>query len=442
MDGSAIIGSSVGGTTRRSRGSRARKPATASISSASRTASANLSFPRGGGKAGPRSFAARQERGCENGGVASQKPRPWEETVDAREYLKSELLRSGVPFEACVAADCRRFANSLRRRENSVEAARLIYGRPDDNIAMREIDQCVSFYEEVSLAGVVGLQVMLQVAIECKARVGLRAFGFRVDDDSHPSSPIIATSPFARAEHVQDAAIKSVADITLPVRALALLVDPQGKGQLKVSEENLIYKGASALLDFVDSDSLGSAPVKADEVLETIGLLDAYRKHIRSGWYPVSMARDWLADRLSEYSDAFAARFHGGREVYHSFSAYCAVMCLDADLFEVGIDNDGAIAEIVPTNVLLTGVRPEGWPHRMRDRAPDVGSEAIIIATNRTGLQLVLARLEAWFKHVVSFLADIDESRAKGVILESAFLNWVARQSPGEDSFYRSDLDF
>ena len=128
--------------------------------------------------------------------------------------------------------------------------------------------------------------------------------------------------------------------------------------------------------------------------------------------------------------------------MYHSFDAYCAVLCLDADLFEVGLDDDGEITDIVQTNVLLTGVRPEGWPHRIRERAPDVGSEAIIVTTNRVGLQGVLASLEAWFENVVEFLADIDETGAKDMILEGAFLNWVVRQSSGADLFYRSDLDF
>ena len=214
--------------------------------------------------------------------MAWPRSRPWEENNGALEYLKSELLRSGVPFEASVAADCRRFAG-VNRQNISVDSARLIYGTVDEGTAMREVDQCVSFYKEISLAGVVGLQVVLQVAIECKARSGLRAFGFRVDDDAHPSSPMIAMCSFAHAQHIQDAAIKSVADITLPVNALALLVDPQGKGQLKVSDENLIYKGASALLDFVDSDGLDSAPELAEDILAGIGLLDVYRKHIGNG---------------------------------------------------------------------------------------------------------------------------------------------------------------
>jgi hypothetical protein len=368
-------------------------------------------------------------------------PRSWEASEEGREYVKRELLRSGVSFEALIASDCRRFATVYDERDLRVEAGRLLYGNDADiESPLREVDQFVQLYDEIDLAGVLGVQFILHVVIECKTRSGLSCFGFQVDEREDGWSALVVASDLALSSHLLEVTQRPVELINEQLHAISLLTDPSGRGQPKVSEEALVYKAAASLMDFVEADAGPATCAEADRAMAEIGICAEFNAYIEEKRYgPEYVAPDWLHDRLDKYRDAFAASYHGGRKLYHGLSIYCPVVCLDAPLYHVELDVDGGITDLEPRDFLLTGIRPAGWPHRMRPIAPRLGPEAVVVVTHRAGLHRVLPVIHKWFSEASTMLADIDEAEARKSLLEGAFLGWVSRNA-GRRGNYRSDL--
>jgi len=88
------------------------------------------------------------------------------------------LLQSGVPLELEVATICQRFAGANRGRNARISAQRLVYGESTSDEAYREIDQTVTFYEEIPVTDELGLALHIQVSIECKHRMNTEVFAF------------------------------------------------------------------------------------------------------------------------------------------------------------------------------------------------------------------------------------------------------------------------
>src|SRR4051812_6706039 len=105
----------------------------------------------------------------------------WMGNPEATDNVKRLLTQSGTAFESRIASRCRLFANVHTDAITHVRAERVVYGRPDLGEALREVDQVVTIYQELELGSDLGIQLQLQVPIECKARQGLQVFGFEVE---------------------------------------------------------------------------------------------------------------------------------------------------------------------------------------------------------------------------------------------------------------------
>lgn len=373
----------------------------------------------------------------------NEKSKPfWETSEEGRRRLNQMLRSTGVPFEALVASDARRFA-STHSGDVVIEATRLVYGQPHVEEALREIDQSVTMYQEIEVGDVFGIQLSMAAIIECKTRVGLHAFGFPVAATGRHVTPLIIASDIARSRVIRDIASYQIVDSARPQTEIALLVDSKMNGSLKTTDENLVYKAASSLIDFVSLDSaLYHEPSAADQVLETVGILDSFKEYVDAHhyWAP-GVARRWIQDNADPYTDEFVQSYLGGTLVYDMVKVYCPVVCLDANLFQVDLDLDGDVESIDAVDSLYTGVRTSGWPHALRSWSPWIGPEARIAVVNRTGLQQLLVDLYGWFVKVARKLNGVSTDDAKRLLLESAFLNLVQRQNAENVKLYRSDLD-
>jgi hypothetical protein len=359
-------------------------------------------------------------------------------------HIRELLEGSGIPFQASVASDCRRFATVYGDDELHVSSARVSYGElRDANSALREADQCVTLYQELALGESLGDQLQLQMPIECKHRDGLQLFGFEVGDATeYRRPPMVLAGILANSQRFANSFLASgVDELSRPLREIAALVDPSGKNRPQVLKEQFIYKASSALMHFVVMDSRDGANNEVDRVLENLGLIRAFDDYTTKNRYsPMMVAHKWLQPEIPAHADAFAEQYYGGRRLYHMVNFYLPVICADAEIFDASLDIHGKVDTVEPVPLILTSARTPGWPQRLLAEAPTIGPEAIITVTHRKGLQDLLPRLHAWFAGTTEVLLAMDESEVRALLLEAAFMSAVRRRVRGAQTSVNSNL--
>ena len=128
--------------------------------------------------------------------------------------------------------------------------------------------------------------------------------------------------------------------------------------------------------------------------------------------------------------------------MHYALELAIPVVCVDSPLFEVDVSASAELGELRETSVLVTSVRPGGWPMRVRSGAPRVASSAHVLITNREGLvEHVLPGLVAAaqvLQRAVRARAETSAGDLFDATVRSAVLGATERWSA--DSF-RSDLD-
>lgn len=359
-------------------------------------------------------------------------------TGKALTHLHETLIETGAPLDALVANDCRRFAAVYGDSKISVDSARVVYGGREGDAPLREIDRCVTIYEEIEVGERVGIQLNLQVVIEVKHRKGLHGFGFAVDQAEEIPTPIIMAGDLAHSEALRTAAMSPVNGLPSTTREIALIVDRNGSP--KRSEEQLLFKSSSSTLDFVRSDLPESSIHDIEAAFASIGVLAQVDKYVQDSRHdPLFSARKWAHDHnLRQHAGAFADAFQGPGMLYHLVDVYCPTVCLDAPLWSVDVTADGEIGEIESADLLLASVRTSGWPHEVRRAAPMIGPQATIVVTNRAGLQRLLPALFEWF---VEASTAIRRAESGEILVDAAFNTLTARRWGRDVAPYRSDLD-
>ena len=116
--------------------------------------------------------------------MTKQEPDPseWLENDDARKHVTSLLNKSGVTLEALVTRQCQRIVSPrVSHGGPFINASSLVYGNPDSDKPLREIDQVITMYEEWEQSEVLGMQLILQAMIEAKHRDDVQIFGISVE---------------------------------------------------------------------------------------------------------------------------------------------------------------------------------------------------------------------------------------------------------------------
>ena len=76
----------------------------------------------------------------------------WLQTPDAVEHVKRLLESSGAPLELYCEEICAAFAKDQDGTDGiHVRSERIVYGQQTPESPFREVDQCVTLYQEIEL---------------------------------------------------------------------------------------------------------------------------------------------------------------------------------------------------------------------------------------------------------------------------------------------------
>ncbi|MFD7073959.1 hypothetical protein ACFV9G_07075 [Nocardioides sp. NPDC059952] len=317
----------------------------------------------------------------------------------------------------------------------------LIYGA-DIEQPLRELDQLVSFYQEIEVSDRLGVQLILHVPVEAKARREIELFGLEVSgEDVHPGAlPIVGGlggSNFVREHvasmlpaHMRGAHIQRIAAVKF-----------KGGAPQSVFEENLVYKSAAALYDFI----LESADSEEDDwAAQAIGqteLLEDFERYIEIKNFAAEyVALNWAMNLPCESVMDYAEAVTDGKPVYRMIEIYCPVVCIDSPMHEVDIDDTGAIANFESCDTLITSARISGWRTGSGRIISVRGPEAITTVASLPGLEAMLPSLLDLFSAVRQKFLSLGPEQADRAILEHDFLRAVHQRYVKVDK-YRSDLD-
>lgn len=291
---------------------------------------------------------------------------------------------------------------------------------------LREIDQFISSSGYLDNDCNIDIAVNCEVLIECKHREGLAVFGFPYPNRASPPAlpPILGDLVFTTC-------VEGLDTIKLPLLDSPLcsigLLDNMHKAP-RVYDEQLIYKAGASLYDairWLEEERLTQQP---HLIITEMGLLDTFATHAAhpsfDSW---STAWAWIRRKLTiEQYQVFNARYYADdpeRPLSTALTIYLPLVCVDAPLFRVEVADDGNIATIEPTDVLVTGIRIPHWPGRFESHLFQPTNEARIIIVSVDSLPGILDQLDAWLNDFEIKVAYQDcEQFDLRVPLELAFL--------------------
>jgi hypothetical protein len=370
---------------------------------------------------------------------------PWIESDGARARVKELLAQSGVPLELEVARICQRFVATTKGRDARISAQRLVYGEATADEAYREIDQTVSFYDEFPLTEKLGIALHIQVLIECKHRKNMEAFAFPYQTENRLQAVMPITSSLAGSRLVRRVASLTPGSIArLPLCGIALLEIDGGKTPNKVLDENLIYKSAASLYDFVKSQ-IRTAVYSHDPTVRIMDLDAKFREYLQENSYAWwSVARQWIDNQADEVAEEFNGRYFTGGQLYHGIDVYVPVICVESPIYQVDLDQVPAASGFKQFGLSLTGVRIPGWPGSNRENIVAAAAEGLVVLASSTALYELLESVHEFFNEIVATLASSDERLKKRSALEAAFIRDAIHTYSAFDNYlgrYRSDLD-
>jgi hypothetical protein len=326
-----------------------------------------------------------------------------------------------------------------------VNNERIIYGDPDGEMALREVDQSLSFYTELDLNETLGVQLNLEVPIECKMRANVELFGFAEDNRQRPFA-VITTGDLAASELGRTVGRVEPDYLDGTPLAYVTLLEQDRNTPSKVSEEHLIYKGGAALLDFIRFSTAATiAEDKEDPVLVKMGLLADFEAHLKVTHYHWShVARRWMAGVDVEVAREFSQLTTGGRHTFYMLQLALPVLCVDSPFYAVKADALGRIEGFSRANRFLTSLRAVGWPGQSRRQVTFPSPEAVVTVTNYSGLAELLPSLHRWCQTVISSLKNLSPDTTDRAMFEAAFMDSVRfryGQNNTERQWYRSDWE-
>lgn len=352
----------------------------------------------------------------------------WRTNLGAVDYRKRLLSKLGYPLELRVQRigagfDLLRYSSWASSAWS--ESGSIIYGGSEAEAA-REID----YHLHLGLDGDGGddsvgwlMQVELLILIECKHREGLEIYGFPLPDPPYAQSrpPIITDAAHTPLFQTMRRQIPPF-EVDAPLCTLGMLQRTEkekGGESLRSHDEQLDYKAAGALYDYIrylvpsDLNSATSA------FFEEHGLSRALEQ-LPQGDGLLARATAWCREHLTDaqcaaYNTLLWPQDHADVEevMLPPLMVIVPILCTDASLSTVTVDEAGTITAITPAPALLTRSRLPGWPKAVEAYLLQPSREAPLWIVQVDALEAFLHTTGRWFSDLYSDIARIGDQQQR-----------------------------
>lgn len=364
---------------------------------------------------------------------------------EAKKEVIRLLERAGTPLEIKVRSSCNKFCQSRSKSDQIyVSTEKVVYAPTSSEEKYREIDQKVQIYEEFEVGELAGIQLMVNLPIECKYRVDIEAFGFAASCSSGNiyEKFVISGSPagstYFSCLHNSYSCLSELHPFDIVLAKIKGGTTPES-----IYGENLIYNAAGSLYDFILFDSedfkenVGNDPL-VDELFEK------FQNYLREHqYYWAHVLRNWIAEKISfEQCERFNQKYFGDSRPYHTIIAYLPIVCINGPLYRVMLDSELNVEGFKEVSFLATSIRKQGWPGLIAIELLSKDPVVPVAVTNPSGLNNILEIGFEWYQMIKNVLQVTPRTIVRRWPLESAFFRKAYNLYAGKESVrYRSDLD-
>lgn len=385
----------------------------------------------------------------------------WKESEEGRRHVRRLLERAGVPLELEASAICREFVRSQHQKHKDIlmMSKGVSYttvepqGDDEDRVRVREVDQVVTFSTELHISECTGIDLALQVPVECKYRHHVDWFAFFAGDlplfKKLPTCTNLRGSQLARRIYH--------ASMYFPHLMLAKLVglrwnpgkgSGKGKSFVGACEEDLVGKAACQLYDFIYRDlepDPVEPPIERDQAIENLAIFKEFvaRARAKDCDWEDSFSK-WLRENLTDdLCTRYREGLHEDDHFHFSVEMHVPVICVGGSLHRVGWDPLGGTSGFDDLDACIIAHRQHGWPGRLRSELMRRSPEVPCLLTTTKGLPSVLDLAFECFLGIRETLVAAPQKEIDRAYLEAAFSQKVERELtlPHEIDDYRSDLD-
>jgi hypothetical protein len=372
----------------------------------------------------------------------------WLSEPAAVQQAKDVLAQAGIPLELEVSDVCHAFCADHTSDNIQYSSEKLIYSRTENEY--REIDQRVLIYEELTVGRSTGIQLMLNLPIECKYRKDVKIFAFPLDEEAfYQGFPVYGAFAGSRYFSSLFDSYQVFSGMNNNSVALVRFKDDQ-QTALGICEENLIYNAAGALYDFILYDLVPGTETTTSEweryypVLDELGVFDRFKRYLERTHYSWMFTfRDWVSSIHKRDFTQFNRRYFGKKGFFQGLVAHLPVVCVIGQIYEVTWNQSDGIQGFTEIPLCLTSIRKTGWPGLASSGLLTRAAEVPVIVTNAANLKKVLDLAVRWYTEIRKLLTSSTNTVVDHWALEACLYQRAAQHYANERiSGYRSDLSF
>jgi hypothetical protein len=289
---------------------------------------------------------------------------------------------------------------------------------------LREVDQVLSVSAMSDSCETVWINVLAEVAIECKHREGMMLFVFPEQDESWrvPAPPIASEFGF-------HATMRKIVHETpflkhSPIGPMGIIT---GRGaQLNASGEEFIYKAGASLYDYVHARIDWSFADEPPPIFEDLGLLERFERAEKSVFRDTwEDATSWIRSVAQE--EALQEQIEKLNEdtLEALFIFIVPVICVDGPIYEVRLTDAGTIGEITPVRYARTRARLPKWPGEHELLYAEPSPEALLTVVSVADLADLLDAIAAWCGGIAAQLYQLDDAQ---LAFQMLFMQRLRRQ--------------
>lgn len=370
----------------------------------------------------------------------------WTNNKQAADHVKNLLEQAGAPLELRVASICENFCDETTVSENvHLDAEKLVYEPFNSEEGYREVDQRVQFYEEFEVNDNTGIQLIVDIPIECKFRKDIEYFAFPdTNSKFHEGFPIygdlsgsIYFSSLRESYHNLG---------RLGTSIISSIEIKSSQTPKQIHKENLIYKAAGALYDYVLFDAqqdMSNSDSKAQKILSDLKLLDKFKRYLnenRYAWW--SVIRSWLSSIDPSIVNQVNQKYFVGSCIYFEIKAQLPIVCVNGSIHRVDWDPTSGIQGFVPLKYCLASIRKQGWPGPLRFKLVRRTPELPVVVTNPDSLKATLELAFNWYESIRLKLSSANPDVISRWLTEHILFNQIVSHyiKDEQDVRYRSDL--
>jgi hypothetical protein len=368
----------------------------------------------------------------------------WLESREASAQVRKLLEKAGLPLELRAWSEAEKFRRRFESEDLNIRTERVVYGL-DEESALREVDFCTSLYQEFEMSSTLGIQLILEVVLECKYREDVEVFGFPRPEKlgRPPAFPVV--TDLAGSDLAARLGSAVPASLAANILGIGLLKIDKGKTPKSSIEERLDYKAGAQLYDYITTAlALEDAEEPRDLHPTVNALLESFVGYLREkhfAWW--SVLRRWKREQIgtSEVKAYNEWAFGGKGPLYTSVTAYLPVLCQNGPMYSVRLTRAGKPSGFIYEDYLVTGLRVPRWPAAGRGRSVNVTPEVAVVVTNVVGIRKVLESALGWFQSLRRLLQEAPAREKDRAYLEAEFDRAVRHHFGHNGPVYRSDYD-